>query len=524
MRSMKQFEKMTDKELWANVMINHVQRVKKVVNQMKSQGRLNEVNSYEGIERMLGIKVTESPIQKSSGHIKSNITSNKTLDIVNRQSNYHYSKSKNPLESFGGVSSKRNFLATVQNGSVMQNLSKNYFSKRSFSMNRTQENTTNQVSFANLPLFRDESCQKIDIVHAIRGANQTHIATSKAFNSPIIAKGLAFSTMHSNSNHQSKNVLNYALALDTQSLQKENVKVLKSKQKLMKPGRLGARHLSMQATTSDIQKRNAFHSTLQSKIQNTSFKSPQITENTSSVAFRFTHDRSLRDAENPGVRTMLNSPNAELLSTNPPSFLPNIGHTTTQKYKNLNLTADRAQFPISEEILNIELSKKQVPQKQAPSTNQGVLESSGLQTTLANRVDYFSQPLQLRDSDKRRLSNQMQKEQPPREAPSYLKDISTAKNSQNTPEQPNISGVMELKHNLMIETGQVDITSQAPFFPKMLHETFAASLGSNGTTDEPNKASSKKKSKKKSKSPIGKNKIHDREILRGQGIFNADDS
>ena len=112
MRGMKQFEKLSDKDLWANVMINHVQRVKKVMNQMKGQGRLNEVNSYEGIERMLGIKVTESPLQKSQSTFKTKMLSNQTLDIVNRQSKFQITTSRDQLKSFGVVS-RNDFLNTI---------------------------------------------------------------------------------------------------------------------------------------------------------------------------------------------------------------------------------------------------------------------------------------------------------------------------------------------------------------------------------------------------------------------------
>ena len=50
----------SDKQLWANVMINHVQRVMNVLSSLKAQGRINELNSIEGVAKMLGIPETRA--------------------------------------------------------------------------------------------------------------------------------------------------------------------------------------------------------------------------------------------------------------------------------------------------------------------------------------------------------------------------------------------------------------------------------------------------------------------------------
>ena len=44
---------LSDKQLWANVIVNHVNRVKSVITHLRSTHRMNEINTIEGITKLL---------------------------------------------------------------------------------------------------------------------------------------------------------------------------------------------------------------------------------------------------------------------------------------------------------------------------------------------------------------------------------------------------------------------------------------------------------------------------------------
>lgn len=126
-------------------MVNHIQRVTNVLKEMKAQGRINEINSIEGVERMLGVKIVDGSNLKNQ-QSQTILTQNKKGD------NASQSTLKNPH-------SKRSSLLQILNENQMQT-----FHKRNKSVAQPnglsptyQHNTANQVSFGRLPLIRDES-------------------------------------------------------------------------------------------------------------------------------------------------------------------------------------------------------------------------------------------------------------------------------------------------------------------------------------------------------------------------------
>lgn len=56
-RAMFQNQILSDKQLWANVIVNHVQRVKSVISHLKQTKRMSEINTIEGITKLLANQI-----------------------------------------------------------------------------------------------------------------------------------------------------------------------------------------------------------------------------------------------------------------------------------------------------------------------------------------------------------------------------------------------------------------------------------------------------------------------------------